>query len=144
MDTSFSTALHILVLLDAPGGRGLRAEAIARSVGTHPVRVRQMLARLGAAGLTVTLRGRHGGSFLARPLHSVSLGDVYIAVVPETAVLFPVHATSNRRCPVGGNIELALLAPLAEVDAVVLETLRGIRVSRVAESVRRLARRRPT
>lgn len=141
MDTRLAVAVHILVLLNTPRGRGLTAEPIARSTGTHPVRVRQLLARLQAAGLTMTRRGRTGGTYLVRSLDDVTLADVYLALYDQPE-LIPLHATPDLRCPVGGTINIALLAPLAQVDAAVLEVLRRTTIGRLAAAVHRGYRRR--
>jgi DNA-binding IscR family transcriptional regulator len=141
MDTTFATAVHILVLLDSPWGRGMRADPIARSVGTHPVRVRQILARLAAAGYTETIRGRYGGSHVVRPLTDITLADVY-ALFADRAMLIPVHETADVRCPVGGRVGMALFAPIAEAEAAALEVLRAIPLSTIAHRVRRGGGRR--
>lgn len=134
MDTRFATAIHLLVLVSSPHGRGLSAERLAQSVGTHPVRVRQILAALARAGLSTSIRGRTGGTFLARPAESISLGDVYAAIYDDPALL-PVHPTPDPRCPVGGVIALALLAPFALAEATMVDALRHISVANVAATV---------
>ncbi len=134
MDTRFATAIHLLVLVSSPHGRGLSAERLAQSVGTHPVRVRQILAALARAGLSKTIRGRTGGTFLARPAESISLGDVYAAMYDDPELL-PVHPEPDPRCPVGGVIALALLAPFALAEATMVDSLRQVSVANVAATV---------
>ena len=134
MNTRFSTAIHVLVLVSSPHGRGLNAERIAQSVGTHPVRVRQILAALARAGLSTTIRGRTGGTVLARPADSISLGDVYYAMYDEPELL-PMHRDPDPRCPVGGVISLALLAPFAMAEATMIDSLRATSVADVATTV---------
>ncbi len=140
MDTRFATAIHLLVLVSSPHGRGLSAERLAQSVGTHPVRVRQILAALARAGLSKTIRGRTGGTFLARPAESISLGDVYAAMYDDPELL-PVHPEPDPRCPVGGVIALALLAPFALAEATMVDSLRQTSVANVATTVAKGYRR---
>ena len=142
MDTRFASAIHILVLVSSPQGRGLNAERIARSVGTHPVRVRHILAALARAGLSTTLRGRTGGTVLARPADAISLGDVYHAIYDDPELL-PLHRDPDPRCPVGGAIALALLAPFAMAEATMVDALRETSIANVATRVANsVARRR--
>jgi Rrf2 family protein len=134
MDTRFAAAIHLLVLISSPHGRGLSAERMARSVGTHPVRVRQILAALARAGMSETRRGRTGGTVLARPADAISLGDVYHAIYDDPELL-PLHADPDPRCPVGGAICLALLAPFAMAEATMVDALRTTSIATVAASV---------
>jgi Rrf2 family protein len=134
MDTRFATAIHLLVLVSLPHGRGLGAERLARSVGTHPVRVRQILAALARAGLSETRRGRTGGTVLARPADAISLGDVYHAIDDDPELL-PLHPDPDPRCPVGGAISLALLAPFAMAEATMVDALRTTSIAAVAATV---------
>lgn len=134
MDTRFATAIHLLVLVSSPQGRGLSAERIAHSVGTHPVRVRQILARLARAGLSKTIRGRAGGTFLGRPAESISLGDIYAAVYDDPRLL-PQHPAPDPRCLVGRNLPLALLTPFAMAEAAMVESLRQTNIADLARRV---------
>jgi DNA-binding IscR family transcriptional regulator len=132
MDTRFATAIHILVLLHAER-RGLASEVIARSVQSNPTRVRELLALLGAAGMTTGVRGRRGGTFLNRALGTISLRDVYRAIYDEP-VLLPMHEP-DERCPVGRHVPLALFAPFHMAEIVLETSLSETTVAEVADSV---------
>lgn len=132
MDTRFATAIHILVLLHTER-RGLASEVLARSVQSNPTRVRELLALLGAAGMTTGVRGRRGGTFLNRALDTISLRDVYRAIYDEP-VLIPMHEP-DERCPVGRHVPLALFAPFHMAEIVLETSLSETTVAEVAAAV---------
>jgi DNA-binding IscR family transcriptional regulator len=132
MDTRFATAIHILVLLHTER-RGLASAVIARSVQSNPTRVRELLARLGAAGMTTGVRGRRGATFLHRALDTMSLRDVYRALYDEP-VLLPLHEP-DERCPVGRHVPLALFAPFHMAEIVLETSLSETTVAEVAAAV---------
>jgi Rrf2 family protein len=141
MDTRFALAVHMLVYLNTPAGRGQRAELIARSVGTHPVRVRQILGQLASAGLISTLRGRLGGSTLGKRAEAITLADVFVAIY-DAPELLPLHPDPSPHCLVGRSIHLALMAPLTMAEAYLRESLRETTVAELTTAVVEAARRR--
>src|SRR4051812_6118623 len=96
VNSQFALALHILIQIgDGPATSG----QIGASAGTNPVVVRRITARLAAAGLVRTRRGP-GGTELARPADTISLGEVWRAATPPGAPLIRLHRP-NTADPVG-------------------------------------------
>jgi Rrf2 family protein len=117
MNTRFSVATHILVILHSQEGKPVSSDIIAQSVNTHPALIRRLLTTLSRAGLTSSQLGANGGARLSRPGAAITLRDVYDAV-DEDGDLLGVHAGPNPNCPVGRHIQDALHHEIvAAVDA---------------------------
>lgn len=99
----FAVSLHILTLLEKSGGELLSSDYIAGSININPVLVRKELINLKNHGLVLSKEGKNGGSYLAKPAHSISLGDIYNSV-RQNSFLGNVKNTPNPQCPVGKQI----------------------------------------
>ena len=77
--TRLSDAVHLLLFVHLNSGQPLSSEAIAKSICTNPSYVRQMMAKLKAAGLLNSNRGQAKPS-LGQAAEDISLLDVYRAV----------------------------------------------------------------
>ncbi len=98
-------AVHALGMLACEGercpGGVLSSSTIARSVKTHPVVLRRVLADLRRAGIVEIRRGKQGGVALARPASRITLRCVWEAV-DDGEPLFAGHPSGpNPRCPAG-------------------------------------------
>jgi Rrf2 family protein len=132
MNTRFAVAVHILTLLQSQPNEPTSSELIAGSVGTNASLIRRLLSGLAAAGLTTSQMGAGGGALLARPAKTITLADVYRAVV-DGADVFPMHDTPSARCEVGRNIKFVLeghiegaeRAMLAELERTTIADLMG-------------------
>ncbi len=107
MDTGFSIALHLLILI-SESETPLSSAAMAASVGTNPSFVRKILGALKRAGLITSRRGAAGFA-LVRPAADVTLLQVYKAVYGKGEVeIFPMHGNPNDECLVGRYIHPTL------------------------------------
>ena len=66
MDTRFSSAIHILIMI-AGSEQPLTSEAIANSVGTNPSYIRKVTGLLKKKGILDSRQGIHGFSLLIPP-----------------------------------------------------------------------------
>lgn len=108
INSRFAVGVHILALLEIQKEGRLTSELIAGSVNTNPVVVRRIMSMLSKAGLVRTSPGVAGAT-LARPVHAITLLDVYKAVRDDdNDALFAIHDKPNPACPVGRNIQTAL------------------------------------
>lgn len=78
-------AIRAAMALASGTGRSAAALACATQV-PYPF-LRRVLARLTAAGLVVSVRGRAGGVRLARPARAITLLDIAQAVDPDAITL---------------------------------------------------------
>ncbi|MFQ5564342.1 MAG: Rrf2 family transcriptional regulator [Parvularculaceae bacterium] len=133
--TRFAVSVHTLVALAEARPAPLTSERLAASVNTNPAVVRRLLTALSAAGLTKTRLGKGGGATLARGPRKITLLDVYRAV--ETPGLVALHRTPpDPDCPVGRNIQTALLQSTARAEEAFLSSLGETTLKQVVKAVR--------
>ena len=107
MDTKFSTAIHMLILV-SEAKTPMNSEQIAHSVGTNASYIRKVATRLSRAGIIEGRRGVSGFSLLKAP-KDISLLEVYRAVEQSEDVhVFDVHQNPSDECIVGRNIRPVL------------------------------------
>ena len=134
-DTRLSVAIHILAVLSFAGKEPRTSDLLARSVNTNPVVVRRLLSLLKKAGLIDVQRGA-GGSILNRNPDSITLLDVYKAVVPHPkANPFYLHQNPCCDCYIGKNIHDALEAPFAKVNRAMQDSLAATTIAEIASFI---------
>jgi Rrf2 family protein len=89
----YEMGVHILVLLSAEPGKMHTSHELAKDLGVNPVVVRRILSDLHKGGLIKSSKGPTGGSRLAHSPKSITLGDAYKTLMPES--LF--HAPEGTR-----------------------------------------------
>lgn len=115
MDTKFSVAIHILVMI-TESERSLSSQALAISVGTNASYIRKVIGLLKKAELISSQQGK-GGYKLTKAPNQISLLDIYYATQEIDRVnLFQMHQNPNETCPVGQHIEGALTSIFSEVE----------------------------
>lgn len=95
----FSTAVHILVLLDKFRGDLITSEFIAGSINVNPVVVRREIKVLRESGLVDSKKGKDGGLYLLKDAHLILLGDLYKIVNQDSRMGRMNHP--NPDCTVG-------------------------------------------
>lgn len=127
INTKFPVAVHMMVLISfiQKMEKTATSEILAKSVGTNPVVIRQMMSMLRRAGLIETRSGI-AGICLSKDGSEITLLDIYKAVQQDAeAPLFDFHTNPNPDCFVGGNIKEALEKPLAEAQRAMELSLAG-------------------
>jgi len=112
----FAVAVHVSAVLALQDGTPVTSDWIAGSVNTNPVVVRRILAALGRAGLVKGLRGKTGGSVLAKDSDAITLKDIARAVDEDEGPALH-HQPPNPNCPVGAHIQPVLVGIIAEAEA---------------------------
>lgn len=134
ISSRFAVGVHILTLLAQSEGKPVTSEWIAGSASTNPAVVRKLLGMLAKAGLTTSQLGVGGGALLARSPETITLLDVYRAV--EDGALFSLHNEQpNPACPVGCNIQSALLGTMTRAQRALEEELAGQTIAGVLKDV---------
>jgi Rrf2 family protein len=98
-NSRMASAVHIMTFVAYVGDEGTTSEAIAKSLQTNPVVVRQILKLLEREGLVALRQGRHGGVSLRRPASRITLGQIYKAVESESGV-FAMRGQVHDKCAV--------------------------------------------
>lgn len=118
-NTQFAVAVHVLTMLAGLPRELQSSEVMAASVGSNPVHIRRVLARLREAGVVASRPGPHGGWQLLRSPEDTTLADVWRVINGDDPVL-GVHA-ADPNCEVGQRIQANLEAvdrrALAAVEA---------------------------
>jgi Rrf2 family transcriptional repressor of oqxAB len=124
IDVRFPTALQLmlnLALAHAEGVEQLSSTQLAGALGTNPSLVRKLLSPLAEAGLVRSSFGRDGGIRLGRPTETITLRDIYSAVMGEKSLWEP--RTVPHQCLVSSNIERYFVDLASNADDAVLRTL---------------------
>ncbi|MGX7112146.1 Rrf2 family transcriptional regulator [Gemella cuniculi] len=110
MDTKFSVAIHILVMI-SESKKDLSSQDLANSVGTNSSYIRKVISLLKNANLIVSRQGKIGYQLTKKAI-DITLLDIYYATQEIKKIsLFQIHQNTNEHCPVGFHIE-GLLTPI--------------------------------
>lgn len=124
-NSRLSLALHTLSHMAGRPERVRTSSEIADHAGTNPVVVRRVLGKLREAGLLSSEKGHSGGWRLAKPAHSITLADVYLALderlvsgdVDTGPTLCSVETGLHRQvADVLADVEKSLVGRLAETS----------------------------
>ena len=115
MDTKFSVAVHILILIsEAPNP--LNSDQIAGSVGTNASYIRKILSLLKKSGMIHSHRGVSGYELTTTP-DRITLLAIYQAVMEEPQIhLLDIHQNPNDQCVVGRHIRPMLTKIFEEIE----------------------------
>ena len=116
MDTKFSVAVHVLILI-SESPNPINSDQMAESVGTNASYIRKILALLKKSEIVDGHRGVSGYR-LTVPSEQLTLLQVYRAVMEEPKLhLFDIHQNPNDRCIVGHHIKPVLTDMFADTEA---------------------------
>lgn len=115
MDTKFSVAVHLLILI-SESPTPMNSDQMAGSVGTNASYVRKVLALLQKADVVRGHRGIGGYSLLI-PTEQLTLLQIYRAVTEEAGIhLLDIHRNPNDQCIVGRYIRPVLTDMFADME----------------------------
>ena len=132
--TKLSDAVHILafIALSADASESLSSTDISVSIQTNPAYVRQLMAKLKAAGLIQSTRGQAKPA-LGKTAPNISLLEVYHAVEGDKPLLH-LDTHTNPDCGVGMNIQSALAEYYARVQDTAEQEMHQITLQNVIDS----------
>lgn len=116
INTKCSLALHILLAIAVFSDKvRMTSEIIAKSTGSNPVIIRNILGSLKQAGIIEVHRGS-GGAELAMPPAEITIWEVYVAVDPTSIHnLIGLHPNPSSACPIGRKIYELLEEPYSAI-----------------------------
>ena len=124
MDTKFSVAVHVMILI-SESPIPLNSDQMAESVGTNASYIRKILALLKKAEIVDGHRGISGYSLTVAP-EQLTLLQIYQAVMEEPKIhLLDIHQNSNDQCIVGHHIKPVLTGMFADIEENFARTLSG-------------------
>ena len=124
MDTKFSVAVHVLILI-SESPTPINSDQMAESVGTNASYIRKILALLKKAEIVDGHRGISGYSLIVAP-EQLTLLQVYQAVTEEQKLhLLDIHQNPNDQCLVGRHIKPMLTDMFADMEDAFARSLAG-------------------
>ena len=136
MDTKFSSAIHMLILI-SEAETPMTSEEIAVSVGTNASYIRKVTGLLKNKGIIESRQGVGGFRLLVRP-EALTLHDVYQAVSDTDQVhVFDLHQNPNDQCIVGKHIRPVLTDVFRSVEEKAEEELRNTTLQDCMDRMRR-------
>lgn len=115
MDTKFSVAVHVLILV-SEFPTPINSDQMAISIGTNASYVRKILGLLKKAGIVDGHRGISGYTMLLPP-EQLTLLQIYQAVMEQpNPHLLDIHQNSSDRCVVGHYIRPVLSGMFSGVE----------------------------
>lgn len=124
MDTKFSVAVHILILI-SESPTPINSEQMAGSVGTNPSYIRKILALLKKENIVDGHRGVSGYTMTVAP-EQLTLLQIYQAVMEEPKIhLLDIHQNPNDQCVVGHHIRPVLTDMFSNMEDAFARSLAG-------------------
>lgn len=137
MDTKFSVAIHILILI-SESHDPLNSDIMAESVGTNASYIRKILSLLKNAGVVDSHRGVSGYS-LSIPSDKLTLLKIYQAVTEESEVhLLDIHRNPNDRCIVGRHIKPVLTGMFSDMEEAFASSLADKTLADCIDNIRKI------
>lgn len=129
ISSRFTIAVHVLICIETfKNDHKVTSEFLASSVNANPVIIRRLLQQLKKAGIVSVTRGS-GGTDIEKPLHEITLFDVYDAVeCVEDGGLFHFHENPNPLCPVGKNIHSILDTRLEQIQKAMEHEMKSVTI----------------
>ena len=136
MDTKFSAAVHILILI-SESSTPTTSEQMAASVGANASYIRKILALLKRAGIIDGRRGVSGHTLTAPP-EKISLLAVYQAVTEQAEIsLLDMHQNPSDRCIVGRHIRPVLADMFADAAQAFAHSLSSKTLADCIDNIRK-------
>ena len=132
LDTSFASAIHICVYLEKSGKRLVNSKELASSIGTNPVVVRRMVAKMKALGIIKVKAGLGGGYVLGRSASSITLWDIYLSMRKDNP--FKLKAGSNKDSITNG-LPAALEETFADTEYAMKKPLGNTTVRQISSKI---------
>lgn len=128
MDTRFSSAIHMLILIAVSDGK-LTSEHIASSVGTNPSYIRKISCLLKKARIIESSQGVSGIRLLVEP-EELSLYQIYCAVSESEQInVFDIHQNPDDKCIIGKHIRPVLSGILRGISDKAEQELKSRKLS---------------
>ncbi|GIO32350.1 MULTISPECIES: Rrf2 family transcriptional regulator [Paenibacillus] len=105
MNSEFNIAVHCLTLLSVKEEHMANSEEIAKSVCTHPARIRKVLGLLRKHGYVATKEGVGGGYLLNPETENATLGDLYRLLARGSLKPGWCSGGEELPCEVASNIQ---------------------------------------
>ena len=135
MDTKFSVAVHVLILI-SESKTPVNSQQMAGSVVTNASYIRKILALLKKAEIVDGHKGISGYS-LNVPSEKLTLLEIYQTVAEENRIhLLDIHHNPSDQCIVGHHIRPVLTDMFADIEDCFARTLSSKTLADCIASIR--------
>ncbi|WP_031467646.1 RrF2 family transcriptional regulator [Sciscionella sediminilitoris] len=143
LDIRFSSALKAMLFLavaaeDEPST--LSSTYLATGLGTNPSLIRKLLVPLLHAGLVESVKGRGGGTKLARPAEEITLAEIYRCSVGDKPVWACRPDGEVASCEVTANAAEYFTRLMTETEQAMLDVLERRTLADSVTELRQLGR----
>lgn len=129
----FTVAIHTMLVIACFSDKNkVTSNFIAESTKSNPVVIRRILGQLKEAELVEVIRGI-GGTNIIKPLHDITLLDIFNAVGAINEDFFSFHKSSTSKCPVGKNIHIILDEHLCDIEKAMNEQMKRVNLKSLLE-----------
>lgn len=133
INTQFTTAVHIVLLLNLEKDKPLSSSYIASSVNTNPVVIRRIEALLKQANILEIDQGGKGAK-LIKDIRTLTLLDIYKAI-NESMDLFTLHKEPNPNCTIGKNVHESLVDTLNNAQNALENELKRVTLDEIYQTI---------
>lgn len=134
VDTRFPVSVHLMTSLAYSYPNLVNSEQLAVSIKTNPSFIRKLIVSLVSAGLVESVRGKMGGVRLAQSAKSITLDQIYRAVIESNLIAVP-NKTPNKSCEVSCGMRAVLCKLSQEIEENTLKQLSKKTLSEVLNQV---------
>lgn len=129
-----SIAIHCLIFIyEAKGIIKVTSNLLAKSTGSNPVVIRNILSALKKAGLIMVPLGTGGAELCSDP-SQITLYQIYSALEPNGITsMIGIHKCQERSCPVAQNIHKVLYSPYKKIEDSVQKTMENITLQSILD-----------
>ena len=136
MDTKFSVAVHVLILI-SESSSPINSDQMAESVGTNASYIRKILALLKKADIVDGHRGVSGYDMTVTP-EQLTLLQIYQAVTGAAKVhILDIHQNPNDKCIVGRYIQPVLSGIFEDMEDTFAKSLAGRTLADCIDDIRK-------
>ena len=143
ISSKFTIAVHLLAVIDYLGdNEKVTSNILAKSIGSNPVIVRNIMGNLKESGIIDISQGK-SGVLLTRKTNEITFYDVYVAIEPlEDNELFNFHKNPNKECPVGKNIHKLLDSKLETIQKAMEDEMKKYTLEGLKDEMQELLRKK--
>ncbi len=135
MDTKFSVAVHLLILI-SESAVPMNSDRMAESTGTNASYVRKILALLKKSDI---INRVDSGYSLTYPPENLTLLEIYQAVMENSEIhLLDIHRNPNDKCIVGRHIKPVLTDMFTDIEKKFADSLES---KTLADCIKRIEKR---
>ena len=135
MSSEFTIAVHAMIWLNRQGGT-LDSETLAEKVGTNPVRIRKVMAKMRKKGLVGTKEGTSGGYYMIWRAEEINLRQICEGLGADVVSVSSHISGMKKDDEIARGVVGVINGLYKELNELCWQKLAGITVQEVDDCVR--------